>query len=65
MNKKILKGLERKIKWDVIRIDIIMGALKLAKSHTNWKTGKGSIRSFSKAKTKFVDMVDDVIQTVK
>ena len=65
MKDKDFKLLERKIKWDAVRHDIIMGALKLAKSLANWKTGKGSVHSFSKAKTEFVNMVDSIIQTVK
>jgi len=52
-------------KWNAVRHDIIMGALKLAKSLANWKTGKGSVHSFSKAKTEFVNMVDNIIKTVK
>ena len=62
---EIKVAVAEEFKWDAVRHDIIMGALKLAKSLVNWKTGKGSIRSFSKAKTKFVDMVDDNIQTAR
>jgi hypothetical protein len=32
---------------------IMMEALKMCKSHTNWKNGKGSVKSFSKSKDVF------------
>ena len=62
---EIKVAVAEEFKWDTFRSDIIMGALKLAKSLANWKTGKGSVHSFSKAKTEFVNMVDSIIQTVK
>ena len=33
---------------------IVMAALKLSKAHTRWMTGKGSIKSFSRAKGDFI-----------
>ena len=38
---------------------ITLDALDLAKSHTRWKTNKGSIKSFSRATGKFIEAVQD------
>ena len=40
---------------------ITMLALDLAKSHTRWKLGKGSVHSFSKEKDKFVKDINDIL----
>lgn len=47
-----------------IETEIIMGALKLCKAHTSWKTKKGSVWSFSKAKTNFVKRLRADIKTL-
>ena len=44
----------KKYEPQTIEEGIIMDALDLAKAHTRWKTGKGSVWSFSRSKDKFV-----------
>ncbi len=44
---------------------IIMSALDLAKAHTRWKTGKGSMWSFSKHKDIFVKLLRKDLEKVQ
>jgi hypothetical protein len=43
---------------------ITMLALDLAKSHTRWKMGAGSVHSFSKEKDKFVRAINDILYEI-
>lgn len=41
--------------------EVIMSALEMCKAHTRWKTGKGSAKSFSKWKGKFIETLREVL----
>lgn len=49
-------------KLNDMRDEVIMQSLTLAKSHTNWKTGKGSMRAFSRQKTMLYNMLTELIE---
>lgn len=38
---------------------IVMAALKLSRAHTRWRTDKGSIKSFGRAKGEFIKAIQN------